>query len=153
MGMKDVAITAAMKAGGILLELSKIEIKHQMKGTHDIVAEADLKTENAIISEIRKHFTSHSILSEEAGDIPGNPDHLWVIDPLDGTINFSRSIEEYCTSIAVEHKGQLVLGVIYQPTTDRLFVAEKDKGAFLNGKKLSVSNGTNNLRAEARRVD
>jgi myo-inositol-1(or 4)-monophosphatase len=80
----------------------------------------------------------HSFFSEEAGT-QGKSDFLWVIDPIDGTINFSRGIEEYCISLAFLHKGTVKLGIVYQPDNKKLYLAEKGKGAFLNNKRISVS--------------
>ncbi|MCK4859384.1 MAG: inositol monophosphatase [Candidatus Omnitrophica bacterium] len=140
MDIKSVAITAVKKAGKILLELSKSNIRYEKKNKFDILAEGDLKSERIIIDLIKKSFPTHSILSEEKGEENNESEYFWIIDPVDGTINFSRKINEYCVSVAVEHEGELVLGVIYQPVLDRLYVAERGKGAFLNGKKLLVSN-------------
>ena len=139
MEIKNVAITAAKKAGKILLNLSASKIRYKMKAKHDILAEGDIKSEKAIIDEIKRHFPTHGILSEEMGEYIKKSEYLWVIDPIDGTINFSRQIEEYCISIAVEHRGKLILGLIYQPALDNLYIAEKGKGAYLNGKRITVS--------------
>jgi myo-inositol-1(or 4)-monophosphatase len=136
---KEVAIAAAREAGAVLLEFSKSEVSYSMKNSHDIQAEADLEAERIIINKIRQHFPDHSILSEEAGEDEKSTEYLWVIDPVDGTINFSRHIEEYCISIALSRNGQIILGVIYQPALEKMFIAEKDKGAYLNGERLKVS--------------
>ena len=136
---KQVAIDAAKEAGKVLLELSQNAIQYQMKNSRDIQAEADLQSEKIIIEKIKNAFPSHSILSEEAGEETNQTEYLWVIDPLDGTINYARGIEEYCISIALSHNDQIVLGLVYHPKLDRLFVAEKGKGAFLNDRRLEVS--------------
>lgn len=140
MSLKNTAIIAAKKAGKELLKLSDKKIKYRLKKKHDILAEADLKSEKIIINEIRKHYPAHSILSEEMGQDLNTSNYLWVIDPVDGTINFSRQLNDYCISIAVAKKNELILGLIYNPATQEMFIAEKNKGAFLNGKKLKVSN-------------
>lgn len=137
--MRETAIAAAKKAGKVLLEMSKDEIGYSMKNSHDILSEADLKSEKIIIDEIKKKFPEHNILAEESGEENNSSEYLWIIDPLDGTINFSRKIKEYCISIAVEHKSELILGLIYRPATNELFIAEKGKGSFLNDMKLKVS--------------
>jgi myo-inositol-1(or 4)-monophosphatase len=136
---KEVAVAAAKEAGNAILELSESEVTYRMKNSHDIQAEADLEAERIIINKIRAHFPNHSILSEEAGEDEKEAEYLWVIDPIDGTINFARHIEEYCVSIALSHNGQIILGVIYQPALGKMFVAEKGKGAYLNDKRLKVS--------------
>lgn len=136
---KQVAITAAKDAGKLLLQLSQDDIKYQMKNTHDILAEGDLKSEKLIINRIKQTFPDHSILSEEEGEENHGKEYLWVIDPIDGTINFSRKIEEYAISIALCHNGDVELGVIYQPATNKLYVAEKGQGAYVNDRKIIVS--------------
>lgn len=146
MDAKTVAINAAKKAGDILLELSKSEIKYQEKGKHDILAQADLKCEEAIIKEIRGSFPDHSILSEECGEEKKDSEFLWVIDPVDGTINFASGLDEYCVSIALLKDEEIILGVIYLPSLDKLYLAQKDMGATLNGKQLSVSKESDALK-------
>lgn len=137
---KRIAIDAAKVAGQLSLSLSKEKIEFQMKGTYDILAEADTKSEKIIIDKIKSAFPDHGILSEEEGDIERASNFLWVIDPVDGTINYQRHINEYCVSIALEDNGELVLGVIYQPVYDKLLVAVRGEGATLNGESISVSN-------------
>ncbi|MBI5229663.1 inositol monophosphatase [Candidatus Micrarchaeota archaeon] len=139
MNIKETALSAAKKSGKLLIDLSKNNANYEMKNVYDILAEADVESEQIIINEIKKAFPNHDILSEERGKTNTESDYLWIIDPLDGTINFSRGIDEYCISIAVERNGELILGVIYQPTTEKLFVAEKGKGAFLNNRRIQVS--------------
>lgn len=136
---KSVAIEAANEASKVILEFSKSDISYSMKSVRDIQAEADLAAERLIIDKIKQSYPDHSILSEESGSENHQSEYLWIVDPIDGTINFSRHIEEYCISIALEHKGEIVLGVIYQPATGKLYVAEKSKGAYVNGKKITVS--------------
>lgn len=145
MDFKEVAIQAAKQAGKVALALSKGDIKYEMKKRLDILAEADLQSEKTIIELIAKNFPDHSILSEEAGENLGKSDYLWVVDPIDGTINFSRRIKEYCISIALDKGGETILGVVYEPYSDRLYVAEKGKGAFLNDQKMKASDETNPL--------
>ncbi len=142
MNPKDVAIAAAKEAGKKLLELSKNPIKYSFKNPHDILAEGDLLSEKIIVEKIKQYFPTHSILSEEQGDDKKESDYKWVIDPIDGTINFARNIEEYCISIALTKKDERILGVVYQPAINKLFIAEKGKGTFLNNQKITVSKET-----------
>jgi len=144
---KQIAISAVKEAGRLLLDLSQDDIRFQMKNAHDVLAEGDLRSEELIISRIRKEFPDHSILSEEEGEEVHGKEYLWVIDPIDGTINFSRKIEEYAISIALCRKGEIELGVIYQPVMDKLYVAEKRKGAYLNDKKINVSSEQETINA------
>ena len=102
---KRVAIEAALAAGKLSLALSKQKIEFRMKGIYDILAEADTKSEELIVEKIKENFPGHSILSEENGDVENDSDYLWVIDPVDGTINYERHINEYCVSIALEKDG------------------------------------------------
>lgn len=140
---KRIAIECAKEAGAIALSMSHKKIEFQMKGAYDILAEADLKSEHLIVEKIKAAFPDHSILSEENADVEKVSPYTWVIDPVDGTINFERHINEYCVSIALEKDGELLLGVIYQPAYDKLFVASIGEGAFLNDKKISVSQENN----------
>jgi myo-inositol-1(or 4)-monophosphatase len=109
------------------------------EGINNWVTEADHAAEAAIIDVIKKDFPNHFILSEEVGEISSDSDVKWVIDPIDGTINFASGIPLCCISIGVEHKGQMILGAVYNPFLNELFFAEKGKGATLNGTPISVS--------------
>ncbi len=139
---KKVAIEAAEEAGEALLELARTTITYKMKSSRDIQAEADLRSEEIIIRKIKKAFPTHSIFAEETGEELNESEYLWAIDPLDGTINYARGIEEFCVSIALSQRGQTILGVVYHPVRQQLFVAEKSKGAYLNGQRLEVSHET-----------
>mgnify|MGYP006165687745 FL=1 len=107
---------------------------------NDLVTEADHASEKAIFSVIQKNFPDHFILSEETGALPQDSDYKWIIDPIDGTINFANGIPICCVSIGVEHKGEMILGSVYNPFMNELFFAEKGKGATLNGRPITVSN-------------
>lgn len=138
------AVNAALEAGKIIFGASKKPIRYSLKNRLDIQAAADFAAEHSIIKTIKQAFSDHDIFAEESGeDQSNNSDYLWVIDPLDGTINFSRGIEEYCIAIALVHKKKIVLSVIYQPATKKMYVAEVGKGAYLNGKRIRVSKEKN----------
>lgn len=105
----------------------------------DVVTVADRECEALILDRIRSRYPSHSILSEESGeDLNSESDYRWVIDPLDGTTNFSAGMPICAVSIGVEYKGETVVGVVYAPVLDELFTAVKGEGAFLNGRPVSV---------------
>lgn len=140
---KKVAIEAAKEAGSVLLELAKTTIKYEMKNSRDIQAEADLRSEEIIIRKIKAAFPSHSIFAEESGEETNESEYLWAVDPLDGTINYARGIEEFCISIALSQHGRTILGVVYHPLRQRMLVAEEGKGAYLNGQKIEVSGEPN----------
>jgi myo-inositol-1(or 4)-monophosphatase len=138
------AVEAAQTAGTILKEGFGTRFKTENKeGIHNLVTEYDHKAENAIIELIKSKFPSHTFLAEESGE-SGVKSILkdevrWIIDPLDGTVNFAHNIPIFCVSVAAELNGEIVAGAIYQPITDELFTAEKDGGAFLNGTLLKVT--------------
>ncbi|HUY85387.1 MAG TPA: inositol monophosphatase family protein [Candidatus Dormibacteraeota bacterium] len=136
---KDIAIQAARQAGDYTLEFLDKDVVYSMKTAHDIQAEADVGSEQIIIKTIKSAFPDHSIFAEESGHEDQRSDYLWIIDPIDGTINFSRHIEEYCVSIALSHKDKIILAVLYAPAMQQLIIAEAGKGAYLNDRKITVS--------------
>ncbi|MBL8017384.1 MAG: inositol monophosphatase, partial [Ignavibacteria bacterium] len=105
----------------------------------DLVTEVDKLSEKKIIEVIHKSFPDHNILGEEGGNQNKTSDYVWIVDPIDGTVNFAHSLQLFCVSIALEVKGEIVLGIVYSATTGEKYFAEKGKGAYLNGKKISVS--------------
>lgn len=109
------------------------------KGAIDLVTEADLESEKAIINVIRKAFPKHSILAEESGLNQANAENKWIIDPLDGTTNFAHELGLFAVSIAFSHMDEIYLGFVLNPVSGELFTAEKGKGAKLNGFPISVS--------------
>ncbi len=137
---KQTAIKAAKEAGKIHLKYFGNIKKIMYKDKTNAVTNADLESEKRIIGIIKKRFPEHSILSEESGATNRKSDYRWLIDPLDGTHNYMHNIPLFGVSIALEFKKKLILGVIYLPCFDDLYVAEKGKGAFLNGKRIKVSN-------------
>lgn len=109
------------------------------KGEIDIVTEADRLSEDMILSAIRNRFPRHDVLSEESSSPETGSEFRWIVDPLDGTTNYAHGYPVFCVSIALERQGVVTLGVVYNPMLDEMFVAEKEKGAYLNGARLSVS--------------
>ena len=109
------------------------------EGINNLVTEADHAAEKAIFSVIKESFPDHFILSEESGEIITNSEYKWIIDPIDGTVNFANGIPLCCVSIGVEFKGEVILGAVYNPLMDEFFIGEKGKGATLNGKIINVS--------------
>jgi myo-inositol-1(or 4)-monophosphatase len=135
----DTAITAAKNAGKELIHIQKNHLSFTYKSKHDILHEADLISEKIINDEINQSFPNHSVLTEEHPMDIGNSEYLWVIDPVDGTINYARGLDDYCVSIALLKNNEVILGLIYQPNDDKLYYAEKGKGAFLNKQKITVA--------------
>ena len=109
------------------------------EGLNNLVTEADIASENAIIQTIQSSFPNHSILSEECGASEASDEYKWIIDPIDGTVNFANGIPICCVSIGVEYQGEMILGAVQNPFLNELFFAEKGSGAQLNGKKITVS--------------
>lgn len=136
-----IAVKAAEQSGKMLLaEYKRFNRAEAMLKPHnELVTKNDLRSEEIIIGAIQKNFPHHGILSEERGRIQGSDDHIWVIDPIDGTTNFTMRNPLWCISIGVVRDEELESGVVYAPFLDELFVAEKGKGSFLNGKRISVS--------------
>jgi myo-inositol-1(or 4)-monophosphatase len=138
----DIAIQAAREAGVILQEYAKRGFQIRNKGRINLVTEADLASERHIKELINSHYPGHRILAEESGvsaHASAPDEYLWIIDPLDGTTNYSHGFPCYAVSIGVERKGEMVAGVVFDPERDELFAAEKGAGATLNGEKIQVS--------------
>jgi myo-inositol-1(or 4)-monophosphatase len=146
-----VAINTAAKAGqwikSKLGDFNSIDVKYSPQ---DLVTEVDKGSEKMIRKLIMTHFPQHSFLGEESVE-PGpaasakalqnmsNDEYLWIVDPIDGTTNFIHGFPFYSVSIALAYKGEVIVGVVYDPSRDELFVAEKGKGAYVHGKKMQVS--------------
>jgi myo-inositol-1(or 4)-monophosphatase len=112
---------------------------------NDLVTEADHASEKAIFKVIQQHHPDHFILSEETGELAQDSPIKWIIDPIDGTINFANGIPICCVSIGVEENGVMIMGAVYNPFMNELFFAERGKGATLNDKKIKVSDKDNLL--------
>ncbi len=109
------------------------------EGINNLVTEADHASEKAIIEVIKKNFPDHYILSEEVGAIVQDSNYKWIIDPIDGTVNFAHGIPLCCVSIAIEHNGEIILGSVYNPNMNEFYFAEKGRGATLNETPITVS--------------
>jgi myo-inositol-1(or 4)-monophosphatase len=138
----NVMVAAAHKAArGLKRDFGEVEqLQVSKKGPADFVSVADHKAERVLAAELRKARPRYGFLMEETGAVDG-PDtsNRWIVDPLDGTTNFLHGIPHFAISIALERDGEPIAGVVYEPVHDQLFVAEKGKGAFLNGRRLRVS--------------
>jgi myo-inositol-1(or 4)-monophosphatase len=137
---EQVAIRAAKKAGFLLKRRLGQKRQVSYKGAVNLVTEMDLLSEKIIVYEIRKRHPNHSFLAEEKTSVTvENSPYRWIIDPLDGTTNYAHGVPIFSVSIALENRGEVILGVVYDPIRDELFVAKKGKGARLNGRKIHVS--------------
>ena len=138
----NVMIKASEKASKILIkdfgEIEKLQVSR--KGPKDFVTNSDLKTEKIIIGELKKARPNYSILSEEEG-VENNKDknNTWIIDPIDGTINYLHGVPHFAISIALKSYDQIIAGLIYDPIKDEMFYAEKNNGTYLNNQRIKVS--------------
>ncbi len=142
----DVAVAAAREAGALLRDRFGRPHDVRFKGTVDLVTEADQGAEALIAERVRAAFPDHRLLGEEgargSGEAGGGgaaSPYGWLVDPLDGTTNYAHGLPHFAVSIALEHAGALLVGVVYDPMRDELFVAERGGGATLNGERLQVS--------------
>jgi myo-inositol-1(or 4)-monophosphatase len=129
----------AREAGALLMDYFHQHVKIEYKGDVDLVTVADRKSEALILERIRHQFPTHDVMGEEGTRIETGSEYKWYVDPLDGTTNFAHGFPVFCVSLAVEHAGQRVAGVIYDPTRDEMFTAELGNGASLNGEAIHVS--------------
>ena len=138
----NIMIKASEKASKILIrdfgEIEKLQVSK--KGPTDFVTNSDLKVEKIIIEELKKAKPNYSIVSEENGiEKNKDKDNTWIIDPIDGTVNFLHGIPHFAISVALKQNDEIISGVIYDPIKDEMFYAEKNNGAFLNNKRIRVS--------------
>jgi myo-inositol-1(or 4)-monophosphatase len=138
----NIMVKAAEKAARSLVrdfgEVEQLQVSR--KGPADFVTAADKRSEEIIFEELKKARPGFSFMMEESGEVKGdNPDNVWVIDPLDGTHNFMHGIPHWCISIALQVKGRVEAGLVYDPVKDEMFRAERSGGAFMRGKRLRVS--------------
>lgn len=137
-----VMVAAARKAGRALIrdfgELENLQVSR--KGPADFVTRADLKAEETLFAELTKARPGYGFLGEERGFVEGtDKTHRWIVDPIDGTLNFMHGMPHFAISVGLEREGQLIAGIVYNPVRDELFWAEKGRGAWLNTRRLRVS--------------
>ncbi|MBW1841395.1 MAG: inositol monophosphatase [Deltaproteobacteria bacterium] len=137
--LERIGIAAAYKGGSVLRSHLGRLSNVKKKGPIDLVTDADTGSEKVIIETIARAFPDHAILAEESGLKQGKSDLTWIIDPLDGTTNFTHQLDLFSVSIACALKGDIVVGIVFLPTTGQLFAAAKGKGATLNGRAIKVS--------------
>ena len=138
----NVMANAALKAArGLIRDFGEVEqLQVSVKGPSDFVSSADLRAERTLKTELQRARPGYGLLFEEGGAAEGSdPHHRWIVDPLDGTTNFLHGVPHFSISIALERDGDIVAGVIYDPTRDEMYWAEKGAGAFLNDRRLRVS--------------
>jgi myo-inositol-1(or 4)-monophosphatase len=135
----NTAIEIAREAGGLLLEHFRQPLEITYKRRSDLVTEADRRSEALIVERLQSHFPDHAIVAEEGGGQKTTSDYCWYVDPLDGTTNFAHGFPVFSVALGLAYRGEVVAGVVYDPTRDELFTAEHGAGAFLNRQRLRVS--------------
>ena len=137
----SVASEIARRAGALLMEYFARGVKTEYKGvgTVDVVTEADRASEKLIVESLKKSFPDHGIVGEEGARSQSAGDLLWYVDPLDGTTNFAHGFPVFCVSMGLARSDEVIAGVVFDPTRNELFAAERGKGATLNGKGIQVS--------------
>ena len=137
----NVMVKACRKAAKTLIrDFGEIEnLQVSIKGPGDFVTASDKKVEKILIDELQRARPNYSILSEEIGKINNDESFKWIIDPIDGTSNFLHGIPHFAISIGLEHDGEIICGIIYDPIKDEMFVAEKGNGSYLNNQRIRVS--------------
>ncbi len=139
----ETAIEIGREAGALIsrsVEEREGRAQHfDLKGAYDLVTETDRASERLIVDRLRSHFPTHSIVAEEGGGHEGTSEYCWYVDPLDGTTNFAHGFPVFNATLALEKSGELIAGVIVDPTRDEVFSAELGSGAFLNQRRIHVS--------------
>jgi myo-inositol-1(or 4)-monophosphatase len=145
----NTALAAAKTGADVLLSHYKGNLNIEYKGEVDPVTQADKNAQKAVIKVIKDVFPEHGVLAEEDGIKETDKDYCWIIDPLDGTVNFVHALPMFCVSIGLKYKDEIIVGVIYSPVMEEVFIAEKNKGAWLNGKRINVSKNQDTIRSLA----
>jgi myo-inositol-1(or 4)-monophosphatase len=139
----ETAVEIARESGALLAALFERRVPYELKGEYDLVTEADRSSERLIIERLSAHFPSHAIVAEEGGGHESASGYRWYVDPLDGTTNFAHSFPCFNVTLALESAGELIAGVIFDPIRDELFTAERGSGAYLNSRRIHVSETKN----------
>jgi myo-inositol-1(or 4)-monophosphatase len=135
----DTAVEIAREAGALLANYFERRIGFTLKGEFDLVTEADRVSERLVVERLRSHFPSHAIVAEEGGGHDSSSDFRWYVDPLDGTTNFAHGFPVFSVTLALERAGELIAGVVFDPTRQEMFSAERGCGAYLNNRRIRVS--------------
>jgi myo-inositol-1(or 4)-monophosphatase len=135
----ETAIDIAREAGALLATYFERRVAFELKGEFDLVTEADRASEKLVVERLRTHFPSHSIVAEEGGGHEGTSGYRWYVDPLDGTTNFAHAYPIYNVTLGLEQDGEMLVGVVFDPTRQEMFSAERGAGAYLNNRRMRVS--------------
>jgi len=140
MSYLETAVDIAREAGALLANYFERRIAFELKGEFDLVTEADRASESLVVERLRSHFPTHGVVAEEGGGHESGSDYRWYVDPLDGTTNFAHGYPIFNVTLALEHAGEMLVGVIFDPIRQELFTAERGAGAYLNNRRIHVSN-------------
>lgn len=135
----ETAVEIAREAGSLLANFFERRVKYEIKGDQDLVTEADRASEQLILERLHSHFPSHSIVAEESGRHDRSSEFCWYVDPLDGTTNFAHGFPTFNVTMGLEQNGEMICGVVYDPSRQETFTAEKGAGAYLNHRRIHVS--------------
>src|SRR5215472_11019564 len=137
--MLNFAVRVAQEAGRLLRDRLGTRIDISLKGAINLVTDVDLASEQLIREAIATHYPKHQVLAEEGGLVETSSDYRWIVDPLDGTSNYAHGYPVFAVSIGLEYRGEMVLGVVYDPMREETFAAERGGGAALNNRPIRVS--------------
>jgi myo-inositol-1(or 4)-monophosphatase len=135
----ETATDIAREAGALLATYFERRVAFELKGDFDLVTEADRASERLVVERLRSHFPSHSIVAEEGGGHEGSSGYRWYVDPLDGTTNFAHGYPVYNVTMGLELDGEMLVGVVFDPSRQEMFTAERGAGAYLNNRRIRVS--------------
>lgn len=135
----ETAADIAREAGALLAHFFERRVGFEYKGEFDLVTEADRAAEQLIVERLRSHFPTHAIVAEESGAHHGAGEFRWYVDPLDGTTNFAHGFPVFNVTLALEHAGEVICGVVHDPLRQEMFTAERGAGAYLNHRRMRVS--------------
>jgi myo-inositol-1(or 4)-monophosphatase len=140
MQVLETAVEIAREAGALLANYFERRVGYELKGEFDLVTEADRASERLVVERLRSHFPSHGIVAEEGGGHESASEYRWFVDPLDGTTNFAHAFPVFNVTLGLERAGEPVAGVVYDPIRQEMFTAERGAGAYLNNRRIKVSN-------------
>jgi myo-inositol-1(or 4)-monophosphatase len=135
----EIAMEIARESGALLATYFEKRVAFELKGDFDLVTEADRASERLVVERLRSHFPSHSIVAEEGGGHEGKSEYRWYVDPLDGTTNFAHGYPVYNVTMGLERDGEMLVGVVFDPSRQEMFSAERGAGAYLNNRRIRVS--------------
>jgi myo-inositol-1(or 4)-monophosphatase len=139
----ETAVEIAREAGALLANYLERRPAFELKGEFDLVTEADRASEKLVVERLRTHYPSHAIVAEEGGGHESASEYRWFVDPLDGTTNFAHSFPMFNITMGLERAGEMIAGVVYDPIRQEMFTAERGSGAYLNNRRIRVSNARN----------